>query len=151
MLTVEWLKFILQPICLFSISVWTWHPPSLPSSKSISSPLSRHSTMTAFVVVWLSMQRSLYKLSLSFTKSVAISYFSSFFLFTLSSQYLCTSQYFERNRPGPYHPLTGFIQEKPRGCSQLLWWVSWQALEVATEIFREIVIIKHNSRQWPEC
>lgn len=150
MLIVGRLKFTSQLIHLSNISLWTWSPPSLPSLKSISSLLSKHSTMTTFVVLWLSVQCSLYKLSLSFTKSVEISYFASSLLFTPSSQYLCTSQYFGRSRLGPHHPLTGFIQEKPRGYSQLLWWASWQALEVATKIFREIVIVKRNSRQRPE-
>lgn len=118
---------------------------SLPSFSSISSLLSLHSTMTT---LWLPVQCSLYRLSPPFAKMVQISYFSSSLLFMPSSQYFCASWYcLERSRP--CHILTCFIQEKPRGHSQL-GWASWQALEVAVKIFREIFIIKHNSRQRPE-
>lgn len=149
MLTVEWLKFILQLTCLFGISVWMRNSPSLQSFKSNSSLLSKHSTTTTFAVLRLSAQCSSQKLSLSFTKPAEISCFSSSLLFMFSSQYLCISQYFERGRPVPYKSLTCFIQEKPRGYLQLLWWESWQALEVAAKTFREIVTIKFNNRQQP--
>lgn len=117
---------------------------SLPSFSCSSSLLSKHSTMTT---LWLPVQCSLYRLSLPFAKSVQISYFSSSLLFMPSSQYFCASWYFERSRPYPI--LTCFIQEKPGGHSRL-GWASWQTLEVATKIFREILIIKYNSRQRPE-
>lgn len=117
---------------------------SMPSFKSISSLLGKHSKMTT---LWLSVQCSLPRLSLPSSKSVEVSCFSSSLLFTPPSQYFCASWYSERSRP--HHALTCFIQEQPRGHSQL-GWASWQALEVATKIFREILIIKHNSRRRPE-
>lgn len=83
MLTAKWLKSPLQLICLFSISLQTRCPPSLPSLRFIYSSLRKQGVMTAFVLLWLTLQHSFYKISLCFT--VEISLFSFFLL----SCYLC--------------------------------------------------------------
>lgn len=114
----------------------------LPSPlRSISSLLSKHSTTTT---LWLSVQCSLYRLSLLFAKSRF-----KFRIFLVPSYLRPLLNTFVL--PGSLKEaghITCFIWEKPRGHWQL-GWASWQALEVATKIFREIFIIKHNSRQRP--
>lgn len=83
---------------------------SMPSFKSISSLLGKHSKMTT---LWLSVQCSLPRLSLPSSKSVEISCFSSSLLFTPPSQYFCASWYSERSRP--HHALTASYRSSLEG------------------------------------
>lgn len=156
MLTVEWLKFMLRLISLFSISVWSpqqaCHPPNSSHPCSANTAQWQHLWWCGFrcnaqlqqlypLQIW-----NIVDLYCSILNNCIVQY-SWNFLFFLVPSYLCPLltacvllNTLKEAEWGHITPSCASNKRslKPRRHSQLIWWASWQALEVATKIFREI-------------